>query len=487
MRTMLLSNPHSSSSSRPNLSQQVIDSARRRVLQLFKASENHFDIIFVANATAGIKLVAEAFAGNHDGFEYLYHRDSHTSLVGVRELATRSNCIASDSEVETWIQNGHYGYKDQHTKCLRLFAYPAQSNMNGRRLPLSWSSAFRSSSPFSTEPHTYTLLDAAAYVSTTALDLSNPAIAPDFTVLSFYKTYGFPNLGALIVRKDSAYAFHSRKYFGGGTTEMTTCSSMAWVARKPALYEKLEDGTAATHSILALSCAIDIHKGLFGELIKISTHTGWLAKCLYEGLKELRHQNGVFVCRIYKDAASIYGDTRTQGATVAFNVCQSDGTWVGSSMVGRLAMERNIHVRTGSLCNPAGMAQALNLTDEQIQRAYYSGFRCGQKDDIRDGVPMGMVRVSFGAMSTLTDVDVFIEFIRQCFVEGRQGVKTTFENDGNAKDRAGSLEYWKIESENGKRQSEDERMERKVRNIGKLLSLFRYLRRRFSSRLPSRH
>jgi selenocysteine lyase/cysteine desulfurase len=47
------------------------------------------------------------------------------------------------------------------------------------------------------------LVDAAAYVPTQPLDLSQ--VRPDFVGLSFYKMFGYPTgLGALLVRVDAA-------------------------------------------------------------------------------------------------------------------------------------------------------------------------------------------------------------------------------------------------------------------------------------------
>ncbi|KAF2198625.1 PLP-dependent transferase [Delitschia confertaspora ATCC 74209] len=419
MQTHLLGNPHSSSSSEPSISHRIVEETRLQVLQLFKANPDHFDLVFVANATAGIKLVVEAFNGCPEGYEYYYHRDSHTSLVGPRELACKSHCFLSDDEVEEWMKSGgsHTPPLEKVENGLRLFAYPAQSNMNGRRLPLSWCSSFRSSSD---NPQTFTLLDVAALASTTLLDLSDHINAPDFTVLSFYKIFGFPNLGGLIVRKSAGHVFDHRRYFGGGTTEMTTCSGQPWVERKKSsLHERLEDGTGATHSIVALNCAIGVHARLFG-FEEASVHARWLAHCLYEKLVSMKHANGRLVCRIYKDPTSTYTDAKTQGPTVAFNICKSDGTWVSSSKVGAMAEKWNLLVRTGSMCNPAGMAHALAVTHEDIRTAYDSGFRCGQADDVRNGVPMGIVRVSFGAMSVLKDVEAFLMFVEECFVESKK-------------------------------------------------------------------
>jgi molybdenum cofactor sulfurtransferase len=64
----------------------------------------------------------------------------------------------------------------------------------------------------------YSFLDAAALATTCPIDLSNEATSPDFTAVSFYKIFGFPNIGALIVRKRAGHMLQQRKYFGGGET-----------------------------------------------------------------------------------------------------------------------------------------------------------------------------------------------------------------------------------------------------------------------------
>lgn len=212
----LYGNPHSASNS-SQLTTRRIEDIRLHLLGLFKADPAEFDVVFVANATAGIKLVMEAFRDQEEGYWYGYHRDAHTSLIGAREAATQHRCFTSDVEVDQWVE------EDERIPGGRpgLFAYPAQSNMNGRRLPLEWTRRIRTTKQGSV----YTLLDAAALVSTSPLDLSDADGAPDFTVLSLYKIFGFPDLGALIIRKDAGSVFDKRRYFGGGTVEMVVSSS----------------------------------------------------------------------------------------------------------------------------------------------------------------------------------------------------------------------------------------------------------------------
>lgn len=414
MQTNLLANPHSDSLN-PSTSALIVAETRAKVLKMFNADADHFDVVFTANATGAIKLVTEGFCGNEEGFDYFYHRNSHTSLVGVRELADRSHCFASELETGDWLAGRCIDSEALRLARPTLFAYPAQSNMNGERLPLDWAGRLRHSLY---HPNTYTLLDAAALVSTSPLDLSNHRLAPDFISLSFYKIFGFPDLGALILRKAAGHVFDRRKYFGGGTTEMVTCIGDSWVARKQSSFHaRLEDGTIAIRSILALKCAIDTHRSLFGELGEVSRHTTWLARNLHDRLSSLRHSNGVPVCQIYKAPTSTYGDSSNQGATVTFNIRKGDGSWLGCWHVGSLLRANNIHVRTGNLCNPAGVACALDVDAEWLRAAFDNDFRCNTEVDVLRGVPIGMVRATLGAMSTRADVDVLVSFIEQHIVE----------------------------------------------------------------------
>lgn len=422
----LYGNPHSDSDP-AQFSGRAVEETRKAALVFFGADPKDFDLIFTANATAAIKLVGESFrdlaaAGTTTGsFFYGYHRDAHTSLVGVRELTSGTHhCFTSDEEVEEWLNgDGNRSRVSNHAGLPGLFAYPGQSNMNGRRLPLSWAKKLRQS----TKPHhqnAYSLLDAAALATTTQLDFSDPESAPDFTALSFYKIFGFPDLGALIVRKKSGHILSWRRYFGGGTISMLTVMHNPIVRRKDgSLHEALEDGTLPFHSVIALGCAIEVHKKLYGSMRTISMHTSYLARCLYAGLSSLRHCNGNPVCIIYIESEGLpYQDSTTQGATVAFSVVRQDGTYIAHSVVEKLANQEGIYVRSGGLCNAGGLTQHLRIEPWQFSRNWSSGFRCGGDEsltEIINGKPTGVVRVSLGAMSTLADVNTFLDFMVSTF------------------------------------------------------------------------
>lgn len=169
----LYGNPHSASTP-ARLSGQVVDETRLQALRFFGADPEHFDLIFVSNATAAIKLVMDSFkdlsaaGGDTDsGFWYGYHIDSHNSLVGVRECSSSHHLFSTDAEVDAWLSSSPSPSSKSSAEQINpkgkagLFAYPGQSNMTGRRLPLRWAHQLcNSTNPLHAD--TYTLLDAAA-------------------------------------------------------------------------------------------------------------------------------------------------------------------------------------------------------------------------------------------------------------------------------------------------------------------------------------
>ncbi|KAH6685296.1 MOSC N-terminal beta barrel domain-containing protein [Plectosphaerella plurivora] len=408
MMSNLLANPHSGSSPSQYTTSKIED-VRLRLLTLFNADPDEFDLVFVANTTAAVKLVMEAFRGMPGGFWYAYHQACHTSLVGVREEARDSVCVDND-KVQLWIE-GNGPFSEAATDdAPTLFAYSAQSHLDGRRYPMH--SAGTSSNPV------YTLVDAASLVATSPLDLGDAKSAPDFTVLSLYKMFGFPDLGALIVRRQAEGVFQNRRYFGGGTVDMVVSGKERWHAFKTQfLHERLEDGTLPFHSILALDAAMDTHFTLFVSMAQISSHTAFLRHRMHQGLERLRHGNGTAVCAIYGQPGE--DSDLGEGPVVSFNLRNAQGAWVSLNEFEKLTILKNFHVRTGGVCSPGGIAAALALEPWEMRRNFSAGFRCGADQDTIAGKPTGVIRVSLGAMSTKSDVDQFVAFIEEFYLESQ--------------------------------------------------------------------
>ncbi|KAI9701413.1 MAG: hypothetical protein M1820_006504 [Bogoriella megaspora] len=419
MTSNLYGNPHSASPSSLR-STERIDAIRLKALDWFHADPDNFDLVFVANATSAIKLVGESLKDAFGSFEYAYHMSSHTSLMGLREHAANSLCFSDVEEVDLWTASKLLSKGTSRNSTPSLIAYPTQSNMDGSRLPLSWLTdiyQLQNNEPCSF----FTLLDAASFAATSPLDLSNPSVAPDFTAISFNKLFGFPDLGALIIKKETADVFRHRMYFGGGTVDMVVCGKETWHAKKETLHEALEDGTPPIHSILALDAAMESHLALFGSMRQISRHTNNLARSMAIALDGIRHGNGMPVCQIYgwtRNERDADLGLSSHGPIVAFNIKTSSGGWVANTTVEQLAANLGIHLRTGSVCNPGGIADALDLKPYEMKENFSAGQRCGNGKDIMNGKPTGVIRISFGAMSTMSDVEYFIEeLIKKYFVD----------------------------------------------------------------------
>jgi molybdenum cofactor sulfurtransferase len=76
-----------------------------RVLEFFNADPAHFDVLFTANATAIIKLVADALSKHEAGFDYDFDYKCHTSSLRVGRLVKNSICLTSGKAVASWIES----------------------------------------------------------------------------------------------------------------------------------------------------------------------------------------------------------------------------------------------------------------------------------------------------------------------------------------------------------------------------------------------
>lgn len=75
---------------RSMLSSQVELQARQAVLDYFDADSDQYMVVFTSNASAGLKLVAEAYPFG-PGRALILSEDSHNSLHGMRKYASQAS------------------------------------------------------------------------------------------------------------------------------------------------------------------------------------------------------------------------------------------------------------------------------------------------------------------------------------------------------------------------------------------------------------
>lgn len=94
---------------------------------------------------------------------------------------------------------------------------------------------------------------------------------------------------------------------------------------------RFEDGTLPFLSVIAVGHGFDTIARLAGSMDSIRQHTFSLARRAHHSLKALRHYNNTPVVCLYCD--NEFEDPEIQGATVNFNLLQSDGKYVGYNKV----------------------------------------------------------------------------------------------------------------------------------------------------------
>uniref|UniRef100_A0A1I7ZWA5 MOSC domain-containing protein n=1 Tax=Steinernema glaseri TaxID=37863 RepID=A0A1I7ZWA5_9BILA len=431
LQSRFLANPHSRHL-RSQTTSNIVDRARIQVLEHFNAAKE-YDIVFTAGTTHSLKLLAESFLFDdtnaqpiaspnfantideaRDGSVFGYLTDSHTSVVGMRQIVQSKYLLCCDSP-EDFV----FTVPSTHR---RLIVLTAMSNFDGKKYDLSVIEQIQNCG------ESYVCLDAAALVSCSPLDLST--VRPDFVVLSFYKMFGYPTgLGALLVRKDREDLLQKR-YYGGGTVDLSH-PTKPYVRFRENLADRFEDGTSNYNAIASLRHGFaDLER--CGGIEAIERHSFKLASLVADFLKTLRHSNGNPVAVIYgfedgtsnynaiaslrhgfadfercggmkaiekhsfklaslvadflktlrhsngNPVAVIYGSGWTndtpsnseQGAIVNFNLLRSNGDFVGYVEVEKMCDLFHIDLRTGCFCNQGACMKYLRLNEETLVKNY---------------------------------------------------------------------------------------------------------------------
>jgi len=397
----IFGNPHSHNPSSQAVT-EMVESARRKVLEFFHAPGDEYVAIFTANASTALKLVGESYpfeTGDH----YLLTFDNHNSVNGIREFARARAAeidyvpvVVPDMRVDEAALDERLSMAPRGGR--HLFAYPAQSNFSGVQHPLEWIAKAH-------DAGWDVLLDAAAFVPTNRLDLAR--WRPDFVSLSFYKMFGYPTgIGCLLARKPALHKLH-RPWFSGGTITVASVQGDRYFLADGS--SAFEDGTLDYLSLPGVEIGLR-HLERVG-LATIHARCRCLAGWLIDELLALRHANGKPLVRLYGPAG-----TERRGGTVTMNLYDAAGEVIDHRSVEDQASRHNISIRTGCFCNPGGGEVALGLSRTELLGCFNQpgvdarGFTV---DDFRlciDGKSTGAVRVSFGVASNFDDARRFVEF-----------------------------------------------------------------------------
>lgn len=400
LQNNVLGNPHSANPTSLAMT-EMVESTRRYVLRYFKAASQEYIAVFTLNASNALKLVGESYPFGPGG-HYLLTYDNHNSVNGIREFArnkgaqfsyvplTRPDLRLDPEKLDATLSTAKANHHN-------LFAFPAQSNFSGVKHPLELVGMAQS--------HGWDVcLDAAAYVPTNRLDLSQ--VKPEFVTLSFYKMFGYPTgIGALLIRK-SVFRKLQRPWFAGGTVNFASVQGEGhYLARNEAAFE---DGTINYLSIPAVKIGLEHLERVGVETIgtRVQCLTGWLI----EQLLALQHSNGQPTIRLYGPA-----NTTMRGGTVTVNFYDPDGYLLDYRRIEELANGEGISLRTGCFCNPGAGEIAEGLTAEDMRAGMVAGAdmnlpRFVQIIQHRGNKSAGAIRVSVGLATNFADVYRFRQF-----------------------------------------------------------------------------
>ncbi len=394
-------NPHSSNPT-SQAATQLVEHAREYVLNFFNADPDEYIAVFTSNASGALKLIGESYP--FASGRYLLTFDNHNSVNGIREFAHTRGANVSyipvalpDMRVDTshldreLTQPSKNGYN--------LFAYPAQSNFSSVKHPLEWIEK--------AHKHGWdVLLDAAAFVPTSQLDLSKNK--PDFVPISFYKMFGYPTgIGALIARKQAMAKLH-RPWFAGGTITVASVQGDKYYMADGAA--AFEDGTIGYLNIPAIEIGLKHIESIGYDVIRERVHclTGWLL----DGLTAMKHSTGVPLVRVY-------GPTRMEerGGAVTVNFYDKDDRPFDHRYIEEQANKVNISLRTGCFCNPGAGEVALEISRVELDVCFTQPGHEDRLtvDDFRhciDGKSSGAVRISVGMVTDFKDIQGFLAFTR---------------------------------------------------------------------------
>jgi cysteine desulfurase/selenocysteine lyase len=315
----------------------AFDAARNTIARFVHAT-NPETIVFTANATQGINLVALGLEHRltNDNNIVVTELEHHSNFLPWKELARRTDAAFRMAHFDSdgMIDTEHLAsLVDQHTA---IVAFSAVSNVFGVVNPVAEIiRAIRGKNP-----GTLVLVDACQAAGHIPIDIQ--AWDADFVVFSGHKLFGPTGIGVLAGKRQSLEILAPMNV--GGGTVLDACSPITEYKPVP---ENLEGGTPNIAGVIGLAAAIDYVQAI--GLDSIHAHEGALMKY---ALAKLHTAFG--------DAIHILGteDAEKRAGIISFTF---DG--LHPHDLAHLLGEENICVRAGEHCaSPLHRALRLSAT-----------------------------------------------------------------------------------------------------------------------------
>ncbi len=392
-------NPHSYSAA----SLSSVETLRQKVLDCFNAGLE-YEVIFTANASAAVRIVAECFPFQ-EGSHFVLTKDNHTCAHSVREYANKNKAtvryVTLTPELLIWDESMLRALNAADASKPNLLAYPSQSNATGALHDLGWVQQAQ-------QRGFMVLLDVAAHVPTFALDLAE--CQPDFMCISFYKIFGFPTgIGCLLAKRASLEALKPPSFSGGSVCYI----SGPWSPTERILYHDdarlYAVGTPNYLAMDSVSFGLDFIRA-HGQN-NIRDRAVALARYLETKLAGLRHAGNCRLVEVYPPPPHL------KGATIMFNFYDQFDSMIPWEIIDTIAASLDISIRSGCFCNMGVVQQATYGTAAsehcELDRTGQKIETCKQfHSEVLSPGACGAMRVSFGIASTFRDAFVFYLFAK---------------------------------------------------------------------------
>jgi len=381
-----LANPHSSGQISRPISE--MEDLRGEICDLFGTNLGEYSVIFTQNTTHAIQLLGDSLPfGSNSAFYYLI--DNHNSIFGMRTLAKQKGSL-----VETV-----YGLPNASPNHFNFFAFPMQSNLSGKKYPTEWVTQFQNQGG-------YVLYDSA---STCTPDLS--VIKPDFVTASLLKLTGIHG-GFLMVRRDRISMIKDPLPAGGNI--LFSCARTGDYSLLPVQHQKMESGTPSYINLSLALEGIRVRRKL-GTEAEISRRMQEIGDYFEKGMRSFKHDNGKELIRFQPEREPGFG------STFSFNMYDRRGNPMPAHDVQYCFSVFGISARFGGHCNPGSSFPALGWDPKEIaevaEKNEESG-RCISNLCSVSEKPLGTIRVSFGASSSLEDAQRLLELLGNQFLNG---------------------------------------------------------------------